>query len=539
MVSLLIFVSCQTITEENIFIRLNQVGFLPNDNKTAVVLSKIDLKNKNYKLAKIDDNSTVFTSAIVDSAVSYGAFPFCYELDFSSLRSEGNYILSIESTVSYPFKIGSDVYNPVRDSLSLFFRVQRCGPTNPILHQPCHLSDATKVIGDNDSSAVDLTGGWHDAGDYIKFLKTTAFTTYMLLFSYEFDKYKFSYDLDKNEIPDILEEAKVGIDWLLRCHYKKNGLISQVQDKKDHNVGWRLPEKDTLQFNRPAFASIGKNTIGMYVAALSIASRIWKTKFYDDEFANQCLETAKEIYSLRQDSPDIDSVYSNDYPESNYEGKLALGAIELYISTNDIKYRKEAVDYADAAKSDYWWSYGNTNSLAHYRLGKIFPEYSKFIFQNLIYSNQNMVKNLFRESLDYSWGTTNSFLGIALQAILYKDLTKSNKFDSLLVFQRDFILGRNLWGMSFIYNIGSKFPVNLHSQIAHFNNGYHPGALVGGPIKKLLLDNYGMSKNSSNLNLFNQDSLFYSDDKENYLTNEPTLVGNVTALFVFGCLSGK
>ena len=132
------------------------------------------------------------------------------------------------------------------------------------MHQPCHLSDAAKIIGYKDSTARDLTGGWHDAGDYVKFLKTTAYTTYMLLFSYEFDSQKFGYDLDKNDVPDILEEAKVGLDWLLRCNVDNQTLVSQVQNESDHNIGWRLPENDSLQFDRPAFVSIGKNTIGIY-----------------------------------------------------------------------------------------------------------------------------------------------------------------------------------------------------------------------------------------------------------------------------------
>ncbi|MCK7528297.1 MAG: glycoside hydrolase family 9 protein [Ignavibacteriales bacterium] len=75
---------------------------------------------------------------------------------------------------------------------------------------------------------------------------------------------KFGYDLDKNDVPDILEEAKVGLDWLLRCNVDNQTLVSQVQNESDHNIGWRLPENDSLQFDRPAFVSIGKNTIGIY-----------------------------------------------------------------------------------------------------------------------------------------------------------------------------------------------------------------------------------------------------------------------------------
>jgi endoglucanase len=419
----------------------------------------------------------------------------------------------------------------------LFFKVQRCGPTNPILHKPCHLSDATKRIGDEDSSTVDLTGGWHDAGDYIKFLKTTAYATYMMIFSYEFDKAKFGFDIDHNDVPDILEEAKVGLDWLLRCNFQKDKLASQVQDERDHQVGFRLPENDTLQFDRPAFVSMGKNTIGIYVAALAIAARIWKEKFYDDEFANKCLYAAQDIYSLKDQVPDIDTLYSKVYLEKSFEGKLALGAIELFNTTGKEKYLSDAVKYGEKANSDFWWSYGDINSLAHFRIAQYKPEFSKFIFNNLNKAKLKSDSSSFREGLNYTWGTTNSFLGVALQSILYKKLTGSNEFDSLETFQRDYVLGRNPYGLCFIYNIGSNFPKNLHSQIAYFHNGYLPGALSAGPAPMDIIKLYPIKRTNFSYDDFSTDKIKYYDDYQDFITNEPTIVGNATALFVFGFLS--
>ncbi|MBK6912731.1 MAG: glycoside hydrolase family 9 protein [Ignavibacteriales bacterium] len=144
------------------------------------------------------------------------------------------------------------------DSLMLFLKVQRCGPTNPFLHQPCHLSDVSAVIGDSTVVSIDVTGGWHDAGDYIKFFSTAAYTTYMLLFAYEFDEEKFNFDNNGNSVPDILEEARIGLDWLLRCNYAPGKIITQVQDLDDHKLIWRMPEDDSLMFDRPGFYGIGK-----------------------------------------------------------------------------------------------------------------------------------------------------------------------------------------------------------------------------------------------------------------------------------------
>lgn len=530
-------VNCHASISNPVYIRINQVGFLPGDIKTGVILSNINLSKEKFFVRDYNSQEIVYENFIIESHKSYGNFSFCYDIDFSDLKKDGRYFVEIIEQKSFPFLIGNSIYNSVRDSLSLFFKVQRCGPTNPLLHQPCHLSDATRVIGNIDSATIDLTGGWHDAGDYIKFLKTTAYATYMLIFSYEFDKEKFSYDLDKNNVPDILEEAKVGLDWLLRCNFEKYKLVSQVQDERDHQAEFRLPEKDSLQFDRPAFVSIGKNTIGIYVAALSLAARIWKEKFYDDNFSTKCLNTAENIYSIRNDVQDIDSTYSKAYLEKSFDGKLALGAIELYITTKNKKYLSEAIVYGKNAKSDFWWSFGDINSLAHYKIAKFKPEFANYIYQNLIASKNRSDTLCFNEGLDYSWGTTNSLLGISLQAILYKRLISSNEFDSLLTFQRDYILGRNPWGLSFIYNIGSKFPKHLHSQIAYFYNGYLPGALSAGPAPLDILNKYSIERKNFEYDLFNSDNIKYYDDAMDYINNEPTIVGNATAIFVFGNLS--
>ena len=536
LISQIVFVNCQTSLTNDIFIRTNQIGFFPDDLKTAVVLSKINLKDRPFYVFDNNSNEIKFKGSVIDSPSVYGNFNFCYEIDFSDLTTTGTYKIKLEDNESYPFQIGNSIFNNVRDSLSLFFKAQRCGPTNPTLHQPCHLSDAAKIIGYKDSTARDLTGGWHDAGDYVKFLKTTAYTTYMLLFSYEFDPQKFGYDLDKNDVPDILEEAKVGLDWLLRCNVDNQTLVSQVQNESDHNIGWRLPENDSLQFDRPAFVSIGKNTIGIYSAALALASRIWKEKFYDEDFAAKCLITAEKFYSLRNDVQDIDTAFSNHYPEKDFNGKLALASVELFNSTNSEKYLSEAFEYGNKAGSDFWWSVGDINSLTHYKIALHNPDFAEYIYQNLKHSKKTSDESFLREGLEYSWGTTNSFLGVSLQAILYKKLTGYNEFDSLNIYQRDYILGRNPWGISFINNIGTVFSKNLHSQVAFFNNGYLSGALTAGPAPSNLLEKYKIQR-LNNDNEFNSADIKYFDDRMDYITNEPTIVGNATALFVFGVLS--
>ncbi len=525
---------------KSIFIRTNQVGFKVNDIKTAVVLSKAPLNwKKGFVVKDLNNNRVIFHNRFNDSVFSYGKFPYCYTLSFTRIKKPGRYKIELNGVSSYPFTINNNVYNTIVDSLLLFFKVQRCGPTNPYLHAPCHLSDVASVKGESNLGMVDVTGGWHDAGDYIKFLSTIAYSTYVMIFSYEFDQDKFDMDDNHNDVPDILEEAKIGLDWLLRANYRKDKLITQVQDVRDHDVGWRLPENDTLRYDRVGIESIGKNQIGIFCAAMSLGAKVWKEKFRYDEFANKCLAAAVNIYSIRNQVPNIDSSGTGFYKDKSFWGKLALGAIELYNTTKNPKYLKDAETYGDSAKSDYWWSWGDINSLADYRIAQHIPRFSEYIFNNLNDFNNHKEKSIFKEGMDFSWGTTNSLLGIVFQNILYRNLKGENVFDSLAAYQKDYILGRNPWGVSFIYNIGSVFPVHLHSQIAYFKNGYLPGALTAGPAPENLLKSYKIDRTNFKYDEFNSKIAKYYDDREDFITNEPTIVGNATAIFVFGNLKEK
>ncbi|MGE5432038.1 MAG: glycoside hydrolase family 9 protein [Syntrophomonadaceae bacterium] len=527
---------------ENIFIRVNQVGFLPGDIKTAVIMSAADISGEDFLIYAKKGKNAVYKGHLSSSVKGEGRFQNNYNVNFSELKNPGQYIIKCGGAVSLPFAIGINLYNAVADSLLLFFKVQRCGYTDPFLHGVCHIADATSLIAGKSPlpGKQDVTGGWHDAGDYVKFFNTTVFATYMMLFSFEFDPVKFGFDANRNNIPDILEEAKVGLDWLLRSHLADDRFIIQVQDLRDHEQGWRLPEQDKLTFDRPAFVGGGKNTVGIYSAVMALASRIWKEKLHYNEFANKCLEEAIKNYRQASRMPEVDKSGSGMYLDSKSSGKMALGAVELYEATKDSRYLKESIEYAAEAKSDYWWSYGDINSAADYKIAKYEPAVKDYLLNNL--KNFNNIKNnaIFGQAASDTWGSNTAVMGAGLQAILWKRLTGRSDFDSLMVFQRDYILGKNQWGVSFIYNIGSVFSRNFHSQVGYLRQGYLPGAVAAGPISRKKLEGYKIKTNEKDPYWeFQTDSAVYQDMRMDYVTNEPSISTNATALFLIGYFAGK
>lgn len=533
--------SSEIISSHDIYFRINQVGYLTNEPKAAVILSNINLLKKNFALITIINNEKVFEEKIYRDYGNYASFKHSYRIDFSKVNQKGRYKIKVDNYTSPSFEINDNNYDEIPSKLLEFFKVQRCGYTLPLLHKECHIADATSLILGNTKieGTLDLTGGWHDAGDYTKFLNTTAFATYMLLFSYEFDNAKFGFDTNNNGAPDILEEARIGLDWLLRCNYQNKLLAVQVQDLRDHDVGWRMPEKDTLRFDRPAFLGIGKNLIGIYVSALAIGSRIWREKFFMDEFADNLLTVAENFYSLRNSVQDIDSSGTGAYIDKSYFGKLALAAIEMYRTTNQKRYLNEAKQYANSAGVDYWWSYGDISSLAYYRLAEYDIKFADYIKSSLENYQKTYLQNVFGNGVSFSWGSNNTLLGIALKNILYKRLTNSVEFDTLAASQKEYILGKNPWGISFISDFGFKFVRNLHHQVRYFTNKL-PGGLAAGPVSKKIFDSYSIPlENDSENSKFQDDTAVYFDDKNDYLTNEPTIVANATAIFVFGNLKSR
>ncbi len=524
-----------------IFIRINQLGYTPQENKECVILSKRDLSG--FPLSIIDSQSrtSVFQVKLSESVGSVGDFNYCYRADFSSLKSTGKYFARIRLSNSPEFRIGENFYNPLVDSLLLFFKVQRCGNTQPYLHQACHLFDATNLIidGRKFNKQIDVTGGWHDAGDFTKFLNTTAYSTYTLLFAYLFDPIKFRNDVDANGIPDILDEARIGLDWLLKVNYEKFKLVTQIQDLRDHSQGWRLPERDRLSLDRPAFVGMGKNLIGIYTATMALGYRVWKDIPNQFSFADKCLTIAENLYSIHQEVPNLDNSGTGAYRDTRYLGKMALGAVELYLSTDREQFLVDAKKFGTKAGADYWWSWGDINAYSHYRLAKIDTNFKQYLYKNLIFFEKKANKNLFEDAIQDTWGTNSTILGVALQAILWKDLTGDTRFDDLARKQRDYVLGKNQWGISFIYNIGTDYAKNFHSQIAYFNNGRLPGAVAAGSISRNKLSGYSLNyEKPDKYELFQTDNAVYRDDRMDYVTNEPTITANATAVFVMGYYAG-
>lgn len=522
------------------FIRLNTLAYLEKDIKIAIIGANEDLKGQDFYIVDSDNTDKIHYKGHISANRGNKSTPFKYNFpcDFSEFKVKGEYQLKLaDNTLSPSFKIGgAEAYKEALDLSIQFFRSQRCGDTNPLLHEPCHLNDRNNII--------DVSGGWHDAGDYIKYMITTTFTAIELLTAVD---YAVSYNFEeamndqspKNGIPDLLEEAQIGLEWILKmtADYQNGNYYYQVSGSEDH-TGWRLPETDDherdLGKTRSLHKGWGGNILGRSCAALAMASRLFKK--YDNEFAARCLTRAEALFADREQYENVQkSTPENFYNEIDWKDDMVLGAAELYQATSKNNY----LDYAQQnvkhlTGDNISWRTNDFMSFASCLKADIATAYCQNKMEDILAEKRDKMNHeTYYLSADYSWGTSADFTADAQKAIMYFSLTSDNQFLEIATAQRDYLLGRNSWGISFVIGLGEDYPLHAHAQVNNLS-GLQLGGIVGGPAElnswknvfpELQIKNDRFSRFQSNI--------IYYDDLEDYYTNELALDYTVPSIFIY------
>lgn len=538
--ALILFSSSSSLPNTGTYIRINQLGYHPSDPKTAIVISNEALNDSSFQVVDSSGNP-VFEGKLSQDWGRFLSFDHNYRADFSALSANGTYQVKFGEFTSPFFRIGENVYESLPDSLLRFLRVQRCGYNNPLHHQPCHLRDASRIIGGpDDGKPLDLTGGWHDAGDYIKFLLSTSYSVYLMLLAYEMNPHVFV-DSDADGLSDLLDEARIGLDWMMKMHYEPDKLLIQVQDLRDHNVGWRLPEDDTLMYDRPAYFLPSRVHCGSFAAAMALAHTIF-LKAGDPDYAKRCLKHAVETYDLSTSKLTVsstgpDSIY---YDQIDWDNR-ALAAVELFRATGLGMYLREAIKLAWDSKPVHWFSWGDMGALVYYRLAEYDSVNLQKLEGSLNYFDAVSAKNPFGYPLEnFPWGSASIQMGAAAMAILHCEVTDSLRFLPLAVKQRDFILGKNSHGVSFIGGFGTEFPTHFHHQISFLKGIAIPGGFAEGYISTEAFNETRLKlRDDDRFAEFQSEDAVYHDDYYDYLCNEATISSNALALFVFSWFAGR
>lgn len=523
----------------DIYIRVNSIGYLPADRKIGLAMTDLDLSGEQFQVSA--SSGVLAAGPIGKDRGPYAKFLHLYEVDFTSFNTPGIYFLQIGDYHSDPFEISSQVYQPLIPLTLQFFQVQHCGSAPAEKHDQCHLNDGVIKGGPQNGRKIDTTGGWHDAGDYLKFLSTTAFSLDMMLTAYVQQPKVFQSE-DKQKTPAVLQEAQIGLDWIYKMwNPTSNLLFYQVGDASDHQT-WRLPEADQDKPARPVWpVSEGKgaNLAGKSAAAMALAAAIWGDKtqpYYDREYARNMLAAAESLYKYGKKRPAVQSS-EGFYEETGWTDDMALAAAELYRATKNTTYLRDARAYAFEAGSAGGLNWGNVHGLAHYELAKLdlnsMAQSRQFLEADLMPAENFAKENPFKTGLDqFYWGSNETLAGLALEALWYEDLTLNPRFLPVAQNHRDFIFGVNPWGVCWVSKacMGAT-PLHPHHQIADLTNSNLAGFWDEGPVPMAEFDTSGIQlDHPDEFAQFQDKTAVYHDDRADYMTNEPTIAMNAIGL---------
>jgi len=600
------------------WIRINQLGYLPNAQKKAVLISESALTIKQFAIYDALTNQELGTFNTVISKGEFENFKSTYILDFSSFKLQGAYYLKADLIYSPTIYINKNIYQGTADFLLNFLRLQRNG-YNPDLYSEIHqynTYDAEEVIptrkenteNSYDSEflksiksknskykniqlpvevdepvkpkSLDVRGGWLEATDYLQYGATSATAVFQLLFAYQLNPTAFSdkydaYGYNKpNDIPDILDEAKWGLDWLIKMYPNKDVLYHQIANDFEHGR-FGLPKIDKSEtesepaISRPVYLATGKpqglfgfknnssgiaSIAGKYSSAFSLGAELLAT--YYPSFADSLKTKALEAYQYGKENPGVCQSVPGKSPyffeEENWKDDMELAAAQLYRLTYDGNYLRDASEFgriepvspwmcSDTASYHQWYPYIN---LGHYVIANVEnPGYRKEFLQNMLSGIQRMnisaADNPFNIAVPMVLGSNNMVTAIASQCRLYRSMTNDSTYINMETSLVDWLLGCNPWGMSMIIGLPKLgvFPSDPHSTLSHNSHVPLLGALINGPVNaatfKTLIGNH-LSKEDM-YDQVQSDWAVYHDDNADYATNEPTIDGTAALTYLLSC----
>lgn len=489
---------------------------------TGFIISRTMKKNGGTDLAQTNTNQTTSegndlensnsnqeNSESASGLVTYG--------------SKNHTVVGTETGSGYEGIKGTGEYNygeALQKSL-IFYELQRSGELPEVVR--CNWR-SDSCLNDGSDVGVDLTGGWYDAGDHVKFNLPMSYTASMLGWSlYEdYDAYE-----ESGQLGYALANLRWANDYFIKCHPEDEVYYYQVGNGSSDHSWWGPVEVLELQMERPSYCvtadAPGSAVTAETAASLAICSIVFKDT--DSAYSEECLKHAESLYAFA-DKYKSDAGYTaadgfyNSW--SGYYDELAWAGAWLYLATNNKEYLAKAESYYPQAGQDYDWAmcWDDVHIGAAVMLAQITDKdvYKNAVEQHLDYWSTGTSSG---ERITYtpqglawldSWGSLRYATTTAYIAAVYSEWegcpsSKANTYFDFAVSQANYALGDT--GFSYLIGFGEDYPQNPHHRTAqgsYSNNMNEPsgerhtlyGALVGGP----------------------DASDGYTDEVSNYTTNE-------------------
>lgn len=525
---------------------VNQAGYSAGAYKSGHVVADGILTDRTYQV--LDGAGTVIASGnLVDQGATWGQR--VYSADFSAVTQTGALRLRSNGVTSHPFQVQANIWDSYTDEMTAFYRIQRASvatadaypagyssvaPSPKVFHAAGHLDDAASVDG---TQHHDLTGGWYDAGDYGKY-GGNQWVTGQIAIAYlrHADSPSLQYDNDDNGVPDLIDEARVGSEYLVKVADEFDGAMYDLAN----NGGFRHPEFVTDNVSGTAddrrIRNFGVGGSAKAAGSLAATARAIEAAVAGGNvdpalvteltaFAADCSATAELFYDYAAANP--------TGPVGSYgtvggiPNSMLWAEVQLFLLTGDTGYSSaatskiNALTFGDLRSTNYW-------DQRPISLAEFYPAADT--------ATKDKIRTLLRQQADYflsssddtPYGVLNVFGGFGVNEphvsyvgdlIRYYELFGDPTALRGALRGLGWVLGDNPWNISWVSGVGADHVDFLHTRLDeeaydHENTGIViPGAMVSGPNIKNPTDIHSVSP-------WYEDRPLWADDVQQWRYNE-------------------
>ena len=519
-------------------INLNQIGYTTTASKIAVVRG--EEAGKNFQVQDAD-GTTVLTGVLDGSKYNKTADETNCYADFSEITTPGTYTITLDDgSTSFPFQIADDVYRACTADVFRMLYLQRCGCTlkqelaGKFTHESCHHTDAT-IYGTEETKQV--TGGWHDAGDYGRYVVPGSVTVADLLLIYEQQQKQFDTSYGDefqipesgNAIPDLLDEARYELEWMLKMQETTGGVYHKVTTNSFPD--FIMPDQDTAAL---VLAPISTTATADFAAVMAMAYRFYLE--IDEEFATTCLEAAEHAWEYLENTKNglgfknPPEIVTGEYGDGQDKDERYWAAVELYGVTKDAKYQTYIEESLDrfVLHGLGWQNVGTYGNMRYLDLDESLrnPVYEQKIKDAVLEKGRELLALSQEDGYGisigdvYYWGSNGTIANNARMLRMAAELEENDAYEVAISNHLHFIMGSNPVSTCFITGYGSISPIDTHHRPSSVQAETMKGMLAGGTNSNLE-DPYAKSV------LYDAPpAKCYVDNMQSYSCNEVTIYWN-------------
>ncbi|MCM1123682.1 MAG: glycoside hydrolase family 9 protein [Eubacterium sp.] len=440
-------------------ILVDQVGYASESNKVAVFQG--EFLPDSFVIVDTDSGLEVFTGEIVKKGydeetgtlISYG--------DFTPFQTPGSYY--IKSAVigqSYTFEIEENPYEELYDVALKQYYYNRCGLTlsselaGDAAHNACHSKEAQ--MKEEASVKLDVSGGWHVDEAFTRDVTTGCRTVNHLLLAYELYPEMFDDELgipeSGNEIPDLLDEVKYEIDWLLKMQDSTSGAVYSSVDSVDNAALGYILYIDGVTMD----ATI------QFAATMAKFSYLYQN--YDREFATQCIKAADRAYRYA-------GQYMNDVSLEEY----FYASTELYRATGGYGYHNVILNYLlqnpveDMDNDFVFWgcvTYLSTKQRVDVNTCKDIIKILMLEGEKISYASKN---SKFLVSMEEQHSGSAALLRDITRLAVVDHIITNHEYATVLENHLHYMLGRNLQSISYLEGVGERNYKDIDEKLGIMN----------------------------------------------------------------------